>query len=342
MSTRSVRPSRGRWAIGATALAASLVALGACGSSSKSATAAAPSSGPSQSVTFSLDYITDGLHAPVYVAKQDGYFAGSHLNVNIEPSGGSKDSITRVAGGSAQLGFADSGTVLSAIASQHVPVEVVGLLLNTEPFATITLKSSGITTPAQLKGKSVGAASATSDKAFFPAFLQGAGLTSGEVPVTDVAVSELVPSLLTGKVNAVADYAQVFAKYASQVNIMPWNHYGVDPYGTAIIANKAFAAAHPDAVRAFLKDTYQGLGYTVANPAKAAGVVAAASSGSTASYFEAELNILKPFWVTNSGGGYGRMTDSGWTNTQDLNTKYGIQQSSVPVSSVYTNQYLSS
>lgn len=334
-----------------TVLAAtSALALAACGSSSgtkaastggKSQSTAQAASGQTTAITFSLDYLTDGLHAPVYVAANKGWFSQSGLEVSIEPSHGSQDSITRVASGTAQMGFADAGTIVKAIASQHVPVTVVGLLLTTEPFSTITLKSEGITQPGQLKGKTIGAAPATSDYAFLPPFLQHVGLTTSDVSQVSMSPAEIVPSLLTKRVDAVDTYAQVFAKYASQVNIIPWSQYGIKPYGTAVIVNNTFLSGHGAAVKAFLQDTYKGLSYTLANPASAAQIVASASPGSTSAYFQAELGILQPYWTTkDSSGQYGEMTDAGWTNTENLNVSTGLQKSTVPVSQIYTDKYL--
>lgn len=329
----------------------SALALAACGSSSgtKAASAAsepqssAASAAPAQTtaITFSLDYLTDGLHAPVYVASNKGWFSQNGLKVTIEPSHGSQDSITRVASGAAQMGFADAGTIVKAIATQHVPVKVVGLLLTTEPFSTISLKSEGITQPSQLKGKTIGAAPATSDYAFLPPFLQHAGMTTSEVSQVSMSPAEIVPSLLAKRVDAVDTYAQVFAKYASEVNIIPWSQYGIKPYGTAVIVNNTFLASHGAAVKAFLQDTYKGLSYTLANPASAAQIVAAASPGSTAAYFQAELKILNPYWTTkDSAGQYGEMTDAGWTATENLNVSTGLQKSTIPVSQIYTDKYL--
>jgi NitT/TauT family transport system substrate-binding protein len=45
--------------------------------------------------------------------------------------------------------------------------------------------------------------------------------------------------------------------------------YGVTVYGSAIIVNPAFAAAHPDAVKGFLRAYLRGLKKTIAAPASA-------------------------------------------------------------------------
>ncbi len=334
---------------------ASLLAVAACGSSSSSqssSTTAAPAvtsgasastQAPAQNVsmTFTLDFLTDGAHAPVYVANSKGYFSSSGLHVTIQPTHGSQDSITDVATGKSQMGLTDAGTLIKAIASQHVPVTAVGISLQTEPFSIVTLKSSGISTPSQLAGKTIGLAPATSDASFLPAFLSKVGLSSSQVHEVSLTPPELVPSLLDGKVAAVDEYGQVFAKYSSQVNIVPWSKYGINPLGTVYIANNSFLAAHPAAVKSFLAAAYKGLAYTEANPSSAAAIVAAADPGSAASYFDSEFAILKPYWATKSSAGtYGHMTAADWTATQALNIKYSIQTTSVPISQVYSNSYL--
>lgn len=351
---RSGRDSRRTIAKASATTLASLIALAACGSSSSKTSSAVPPSSTAGSsttagtsavqnvsMTFTLDFLTDGAHAPVYVAKSKGYFASNGLNVTIQPTHGSQDSITDVATGKSQMGLTDAGTLIKAIASQHVPVTAVGISLQTEPFSIVTLKSSGISSPSALAGKTIGVAPATSDASFLPAFLSKVGLAPSQVTTVSLSPTELVPSLLDHQVQGVDEYGQVFAKYASEVNILPWSNYGINPLGTVYIVNNAFAASHPTAVKDFLADAYKGLSYTLANPSSAAGIVAAADPGSSASYFESEFNILKPYWATaSSSGQYGQMTSAEWTSTQDLNLKYGIQTSSVPVSQVYSDSYL--
>lgn len=334
-------------AIGCTLLLAACGSVGAAKKTSApsavSQKTSAASAKSSTSMTFSLDFAIDGLHAPVFVAQHSGYFASDGLKVSIEPSGGSQDSITRVAAGEAQMGFADSGTVLKAIASQHLPIMVVGVLLEQSPVATVTLKSSGITTPEQLKGKTVGDAPATSEHAFFPALLKSAGLGTSDASRVALSPASIVPTLLAKRVNAVNIYEQVFAKYANQVNFIPWDKYGLIAYGTSIIVNDSFASAHPQAVSAFLKDTYKGLSYTLGHPTTAANIVAGAAGNSNVAFYTAELKILLQFWTKpNAAGQYGLMSSSLWNKTQKLNLTYGEQQTPLKLSSVYTNKYLTS
>ena len=58
-------------------------------------------------ITFSLDFITLGRHAPFYVAIDKGYYKEEGLNVNIVPAKGTAQGIQNVEAGIAQIGFTD-------------------------------------------------------------------------------------------------------------------------------------------------------------------------------------------------------------------------------------------
>ena len=56
-------------------------------------------------ITFSLDFITLGRHAPFYVAIDKGFYKDEGLDVSIDPGSGSVEGINRVASGAYEMGF---------------------------------------------------------------------------------------------------------------------------------------------------------------------------------------------------------------------------------------------
>ena len=65
-------------------------------------------------ITFSLDFITLGRHAPFYVAIDKGYYKEEGLNVNIIPAKGTAQGIQNVESGIAQIGFTDIASLVVA------------------------------------------------------------------------------------------------------------------------------------------------------------------------------------------------------------------------------------
>ncbi len=73
-------------------------------------------------VTFSLDFITLGRHAPWYVALAKGFYEDEGLNVKIIPGKGSAQVMQAVESGIADIGFVDvPGLVLGWAAPRDRP-----------------------------------------------------------------------------------------------------------------------------------------------------------------------------------------------------------------------------
>src|SRR5437764_3275248 len=65
-------------------------------------------------VTFMLDFISLGRHAPWYVPIAKGYYKQEGLDVTVVPSKGTADAIKAVDAGIAQLGFIDVPSLVAA------------------------------------------------------------------------------------------------------------------------------------------------------------------------------------------------------------------------------------
>ena len=200
--------------------------------------------GPSTSISFSLDYLVDGLHAPFYVAQQNGCFTQGNLAVSIHPSTGSSDSVSRVASGTAQIGLSDAPTALLGIAKGY-PIKVVGVLLLHSAQATETLRSSGITTPQGLENKSIGITPAGAERQEIAALFKINNVDTSKVHLVSISASAGKAILLSGQVDAVNFFPPIFAGETNKINTIPWFKYGLDTYGTVIIANTAFLAEEP-------------------------------------------------------------------------------------------------
>lgn len=318
------------------AVAATLV-VAACGSTSSSSS----SSSSSVPITFSLDFAYDGLHAPFIVAQDKGWYKAAGINVTIEPSGGSQDSLTRIATGRAQVGVVSSTVALTGIADKNLPVKVAMMLLQHDASATETRKVLNITTPAGLAGHTVATPPGSTEAQFFPALLKANHVDPATVKTASISTSAAKASLLAGKVDATNIFGQVFSNVTDKVDIIYWSKFGLDPYGSTVTANTSFLDQHPQEMKTFLQVTLRGLQYVMAHPDEAGTLVAQRAAKAPAAFFQGEVKAFLPFYAPSAAPhGPGSMDDAKWQQTQALNTQYGVQKSKVSPSQVYTNQYL--
>jgi NitT/TauT family transport system substrate-binding protein len=342
-----VAARRRRFVGSLVSIAAVSLALGACGSDDSSSSSASKSGSSTSEapaeptdITFSLDFLVDGLHAPFYSAQELGTYDKANLNVDIRTSTGSSDAVARVGSGKAQIGLADAPTALTGI-GKGLPIKIVGVLLIHSAQATETLKSSNITDVKGLAGKDIGITPAGAERDLITALLQMNGMSPDDVHFVAIQAQSGKANLLSGKVDAVNFFPAIFADIQPQINVIPWFKYGLDIYGTTIIANTDFLEENPDAVTAFVHSSMEGLQYTLQNPDEAAAIVAKAAKGKPA-FFRSELEIYEPYWSDPplQQEGLGHMTDERWTDTQKVAMQYLGQKKEIPLDQLYTNDFL--
>lgn len=317
------------------------VALSACGDDDDddSAQSAEASTTPTD-ITFSLDFLVDGLHAPFYLAQDLGWFEDSNLNVDIRTATGSSDAVARVGSGRAQLGLSTASVALNGIA-RGLPIQAVAVLLVHSAQATETLRTSNITDVQGLRGHSIGITPAGGERELISAILELNDVSPDEVDFVSITAENGKALLLSEQVDAVSFFPAIFADVQEDVNIIPWFEYGLDIYGTTIIVNTDFAEENPEAVTAFVNNAMRGLQYTLDNPDEAAETVANHAEGEV-EFFRTEMDIYEPYWLDPAlqEQGLGYMTDERWAETQEISVEYLDQEQELPLDQVYTNEFL--
>ena len=89
-------------------------------------------------ITFSLDFIVLGRHAPFYVAIEKGFYKEENLNVNVISAKGTAQAIQNVESGLAQIGFTDVASLVVARAEGST-VKVVSVIYQKAPFCFFSL-----------------------------------------------------------------------------------------------------------------------------------------------------------------------------------------------------------
>jgi len=110
----------------------------------------------SETFTFALNWFPVGDHAAYWVALDKGYFGQRGLEVALENSKGSGDSIAKVDTGRADAGLADSSVVMAAI-SHGAKIRIVGMIFDKSPLNFFSAKDTPITKPKDLEGHTIGA-----------------------------------------------------------------------------------------------------------------------------------------------------------------------------------------
>src|SRR5947199_10001013 len=106
----------------------------------------APEAQSSQKVTFALNWFAVGDHAAYWVALDGGYYKTKGLDVEMQNSKGSGDSLAKVDTGRADIGLADSAVVIAAV-GRRPKTNAVGMVLDETPTNVWSREASPITSP---------------------------------------------------------------------------------------------------------------------------------------------------------------------------------------------------
>jgi NitT/TauT family transport system substrate-binding protein len=229
-------------------------------------------------VSFSLDFKFDGPSAPFVLALDKGYYRAEGLNVSIDESAGSLETITRVAAGTYDMGFADINALIKYRDANADAPKAVFMVYNRPPFAIVARKSRGIARPKDLEGKALGAPTLDGAFAQWLIFARANSIDAGKVKIENLGFDVREPMLAAGQVDAITGLS--FSSFidlkdkgvpVDDIVVLLMADYGVDLYGSAIIVNPKFAATQPDAVKGFLRAFVKSLKETVKSPAAAIG-----------------------------------------------------------------------
>ncbi len=229
-------------------------------------------------VKFCLDWAYQGVHAGFTEADAQGFFAKQGLSVKTDRGFGVTDTISKVAGGAYDIGFADMNALVKFNADhpEQAMLDVFQIYDKT-PAAITALKKSGIRTPADLQGKTIAAAEADVGRLLFPAFAR-----ANHIDATTIKWQIYAPNLrdsmvVQGRDDASTGYTttNIFNYVGAGVPladivVLPYANLGVDLYGSALVTRADWAASHADTVTKFIRAVIQG--YDVAMRDPAAGV----------------------------------------------------------------------
>ncbi|QOL81274.1 ABC transporter substrate-binding protein [Pseudooceanicola spongiae] len=228
-------------------------------------------------ITYQLDWLPGGDKAPIYVCVEEGFCEEAGLEVSIAPGRGSSEAITKIATGVAQVGSAGIEALMAAKVTEGVPVTAIASIFNTGPHAFYTTADKGITTLADVKGKSVATSPFTSSNVFLPLVLKQNGMSEEDITLTKADPGALGPLLMTGQSDVIIAWLTDVTRYTNQAKeagkdivVLPWDAAGLKLYSASLIASDAFLKDQPDVAKRFVGAFLKSIQFAHDNPQKAA------------------------------------------------------------------------
>jgi NitT/TauT family transport system substrate-binding protein len=225
-------------------------------------------------IKFQLDWRFEGPSALFLQPLAKGYFKDAGLDVTIDAGNGSGATVTRVASGTYDMGFADMAALMEFQANNpdapNKPVAVM-MVYNSSPAAVLALKKSGIKKASDLSGKKLGAPVFDSGRKAFPIFEKANGVTNVTWTAMDPPLRETM--LVRGDIDAITGFSftsllnlEARGIKTEDIVVLPFADNGVKIYGNVIIVSPKMLKENPTAVKAFLTAFAKGAKEVMANP----------------------------------------------------------------------------
>ena len=280
---------------------------------------------------------------PIQLAKGKGYFEANGLNVRFAVGRGGVDVATQVGAGNAPLGgiVADGPIV---VRQNGVPIKVVAVFGGKGFMQLVVRDDSGITKPADLKGKTITVMS-YQDTTYYAllGLLASVGLSKDDVDIQSAGPTGVWESVATGKsvgMAGVPDWIPPVEAAGVKVKILPSDQY-FPHMAQGIGASDKTIKENPELIRKFVTAALHGMKDIMDDPDKAAddfvkfvpewkGKEAAVKAA-----FKYYAQLVYPGQKQ-----LGEVSVERLTQLQDFYLAKGIIKKKSPVDELYTNAFL--
>jgi len=234
-----------------------------------------------ETLNLVLNWTACADHAPIYWAKAQGAYKKAGIDLNIETGKGSMYAAQRAGVGAAQVGIVDMPTALQA-RSKGADLTGVMVIFANSPYTIYWRKSLGIKTVKDLPGHKIGTPPGDAAREMWPVISKVIGIKPDSVSWVNVAPDAKFAALQAGTIDATTQFYylhQVAEKvFGQDMGYLKLSDIGFNPYGNSFFFNTAYAKAHADVVKAFVKVTQQAYADCLKNPKPCTESVASATS----------------------------------------------------------------
>ena len=299
-------------------------------------------------VTLQLKWVPQAQFAGYFVALEKGYYKEEGLKVTIAPGGPDIVPEQQVANGAAQIGV-DWVASLLPHQEQGMPLVEIAQIYQKSGLQLLTMKDSGIKSPADLAGKSVGNWMGGNEFELLALFDKYKLDKNKDFEFTKQAFT--MDQFLTGELDAASvmtynEYHVVLESGvpATDLNIIDMNEEGVAMLEDNLFANSEWLEDNKEVAAKFVKASIKGWQYAIENPEEAVDIIMAqVEDGSTTKEHQlvmmkevAKLVVPEGFDAANIGV----IDEDMYQQTADIALKYGVIKKAADIKKSFTTEIM--
>jgi NitT/TauT family transport system substrate-binding protein len=285
----------------------------------------AAQSRPLQPVTVILDWEgAQPQHMPYWLARERGWYAEHGLSVKIQPGRGSGQVAQVVAAGQAEFGQMTPVVLTQTVAKQKAPLKMVGVTFQRDTIALKYFKASGIRTPKDLEGRTVGLVPGTVNELLWRAFARAAGFDADKVKVVGVDFRTFASSFAAGQIEATNSLLGFhdnvrLTRQGRAVGEFVYSDY-LPMVGFGLVASTRTLTERPELVQRMVRGTQKAWEYLLRSPreavAEAARIITRNVEGTSDAedlIVEASMQVIPTLMRSKASEGKPR----GWSDPDD-------------------------
>jgi putative hydroxymethylpyrimidine transport system substrate-binding protein len=326
-----------------TLIAAAAVALGlaACGEKHETLSVAP---GHTQPLSLMLDYFPNADHVGLYQAVASGGFERAGLDVRVRVPSDPAAPLKLLAAGKVDVAISYEPEVLLA-RNQGLPLVSVAAVVQKPLTSIISVGSKHITSPTQLRGKTVGDAGIPYQHAYLNTILQEAGVPVSSVTETNVGFN-LVPAMISGKVDATLggywNYEAIqLQQHGKHPNVIHMEQVGVPNYDELVlVVRKATLVDKTSLIRRFVQALARGYQAVRSNPKAGVDALVKANPGLDPKLQLASVRATLPAFFPGPGQPWGYQNAVQWNAYGRWMLSHHLISNPAAVTDASTNELL--
>ncbi len=295
-------------------------------------------------VTLRLDWVFGSEHAPIFLARDKGFFRNEGIDVDVLAGEGSTVTVKLVGNGNADFGYAAADQAMMAYA-KGLPVVASAVILQKNPVAVIFPQASGIKTLQDLYGKTLGVPTlSVAEKQW--RYVEKLNHIDGS-KIHQVSLGTGIATMIEAKKvdAAVAFFFNDGLKVVSDGTPMGWillSDVGLPIYSTSLIVSEDTINKNPDLVHRFTRAFVKGWTYSLSHQDEALQTFLKDNPTVDRKYsalkFPEVLKLTQTPDTEKNGIGYS--TQDKWDAMQKALLEMGIMDKGFDVANVFTDKFL--
>jgi putative hydroxymethylpyrimidine transport system substrate-binding protein len=321
------------------------LALTACGEKTDTL---APAATRAEPLNVMLDWFPNADHVGLYQALADGGFRNAGLDVHVQTPTDPSSPLALLAAGKVDVALSYEPQLMLARA-QGQPLVSIAAIVQRPLTSIISLTSKHVSSPARLRGKTIGTAGIPYQQAYLKTILAQAGVPARSVKQVNVG-ENLVPAMISGRVDATIggywNYEAIQLRQAGKhPQVIPVDRAGVPVYDELVaVTTENEIATHANLLRRFVQALGRGYAAVRADPQAGVNALVGANPSLTAKLQLASVKATLPVFFPQDPHDpnlpWGWQSSSQWSAFGTWMARQHLIASAASVLGTETNQLL--